>query len=51
MSAGNKARSGMYTFVAAIFCVVVLVAGAYVFIAKPGESVDKPLSEVVNPNG
>jgi hypothetical protein len=51
MSSGDKARSGMYTFVAGIFCIGVLVAGAYVFIAKPGESVDKPVSEVVNPNG
>jgi hypothetical protein len=51
MSSGDKARSGMYTFVAAIFCIGVLVAGAYVFIAKPGEILDKPVSEVVNPNG
>jgi hypothetical protein len=51
MSSGNKARSGIYTFVAAIFCIGALLAGAYVFIAKPGESVDKPVSEVVNPNG
>jgi hypothetical protein len=41
----------MYAFVAPIFAAGVLIAGAYVIIAKPGESADKPVSEVANPNG
>lgn len=51
MSSGSKARHGMYAFVAVIFGIGLLIAGAYVVIAKPGETADKPVSEVVNPNG
>ncbi|MDM9628477.1 hypothetical protein QTL95_21505 [Rhizobium sp. S152] len=51
MSTGNNARHRMYAFVAAIFAAGIVIAGTYVIMAKPGESADKPVSEVVNPNG
>jgi hypothetical protein len=51
MTTGSKARAGMYVFVGVIFAVGVMVAGTYVFVAKPGETQDKPVSDVVNPNG
>lgn len=50
MSTDAKPRRRMYAFVAVIFAVGVVIAGAYVITAKPGESDDKPVSEVVDPN-
>lgn len=50
MSTGNNARHRMYAFVAVIFSIAIVIAGAYVLLAKPGESAEKPVSEVVNPN-
>ena len=50
MSTSSKARNRMYAFVAVIFAVGVVIAGSYVIIAKPGESDDKPVTDVVNPN-
>ncbi|MFK0333030.1 hypothetical protein ACIQUB_18105 [Rhizobium sp. NPDC090275] len=51
MSNANKVRQRMYTFVAVIFAVGVVIAGSYLIMAKPGESDDKPVAEVINPNG
>jgi hypothetical protein len=50
MSTGSKARNGMYTFVAILFAAGLVIAGAYVIFTKPGESVDKSVSDVVAPN-
>jgi len=50
MSTGKNARRRMYAFVAAIFAAGILIAGTYITMAKPGESTDKPVSEVVNPD-
>lgn len=50
MSTGDNARRRMYAFVAVIFAAGIVIAGAYVILAKPGESADKSVSEVVNPN-
>lgn len=51
MSAGSKARRGMFTFVGVIFVLGLVIAGAYVFVLKPGETANQPASEVVNPSG
>ena len=51
MSAGNKARRGMFTFVGLIFVLGLIIGGAYVFVLKPGETAKQPVSEVVNPDG
>jgi len=50
MSTGNKARHRMFGFVAIIFAAGIVIAGGYIILAKPGESTDKPVSEVVNPS-
>lgn len=50
MSTHSKARHRMYAFVAIIFAAGLLIAGSYIILAKPGESADKPVTEVVNPN-
>ncbi len=41
----------MFTFVAVIFILGIVIGGAYVFVLKPGETENQPASEVVNPNG
>ncbi len=51
MSTDSNAPRRMYAFVAAMFAAGIVIAGAYVVMAKPGESADKPVSDVVNPNG
>ena len=51
MSTDSNAPRRMYAFVAAMFTAGIVIAGAYVVMAKPGESADKPVSDVVNPNG
>ncbi|WJH38484.1 hypothetical protein N7E02_07670 (plasmid) [Aliirhizobium terrae] len=50
MSTGSKARSGMYTNVAAILVIGLVIAGVYTFVLKPGETRDAPAVEAVNPN-
>jgi len=47
LSTDSKARYRMYSFVVVIFVVGLMIAGAYLFIAKPGESEDKPVTDVV----
>lgn len=37
MSTGGKARSGMFTFVAVIFAVGIVIAGFYMIFMTPGE--------------
>jgi hypothetical protein len=51
MSTGSKARFGMYTYVAAILVIGLIIAGAYTFVLKPGETSDQPAVEAINPNG
>jgi hypothetical protein len=45
-----KPRRRMYMFVAVIFAAGVAIAASYIITAKPGESNDKAVSEVVDPN-
>jgi len=51
MNTDKKARRGMTTYVAVIFVLGLIIAGAYVLVLKPGETSDQPAIEAVNPNG
>lgn len=51
MSTGGKARFGMYTYVAAILVIGLIIAGAYTFVLKPGETREQPAVEAINPDG
>ncbi len=41
----------MYSFVAVILVIGLIIAGVYTFVLKPGGTSDHPAVEAIKPNG